>query len=171
MFSKTDKSSAPQNPGQPQSQPLVPQQPARGAQASARAPGTPSLISNNLTITGNIKTDGEVQIDGTVEGDVHCGALTVGEQASITGEIVADRIVVHGNVSGRIRARQVQLATTAHVIGDVYHDTLSIEAGAFLEGHCKRNDSGEGRGRAEPKLGQPAAAKPAQPAAGSGTAS
>lgn len=157
MFSKTDKTGTPASTGQPQSQPLVPPgQGSRPAQqaASPRAAGAPSLISNNLTITGNLKTDGEIQIDGNIEGDVHCGALTVGEKAAITGEIVADRIVVHGNVSGRIRARQVQLATTAHVVGDIYHDSLQIEAGAFLEGHCKRNDSGSG-GRAEPKLSTP----------------
>ncbi len=158
MFSKTDKSGS----GQPESQPVVPPQNRQGQAAAAprgNAGGAPSLISNNLTVTGNMKTEGEIQIDGTIEGDVHCGALTVGEKASITGEIVADRIIVHGTVSGRIRARQVQLATTAHVIGDVYHDTLAIEAGAFLEGHCKRNDS-SGGAKAEPKLSTPAA-KPA----------
>ncbi|MEQ9643792.1 MAG: polymer-forming cytoskeletal protein [Alphaproteobacteria bacterium] len=158
MFSKTDKQGS-QPAGQPQSQPLVPAQGQGSAAPRGGASGAPSLISNNLTVTGNMKTEGEIQIDGTIEGDVHCGALTVGEKASITGEIVADRIIVHGNVSGRIRARQVQLATTAHVIGDVYHDTLAIEAGAFLEGHCKRNDSSGGT-KTEPKLSTPAA-KPA----------
>jgi cytoskeletal protein CcmA (bactofilin family) len=162
MFSKTDKTGTPSGSGQPQSQPLVP--PSQGGRAPAagaapRAAGAPSLISNNLTITGNMKTDGEIQIDGQIEGDVHCGALTVGEKATITGEVVADRIIVHGNVSGRIRARQVQLATTAHVVGDIYHDSLQIEAGAYLEGHCKRNDSGGAK--AEPKLSTP---KPAESA-------
>lgn len=158
MFSKTDKSGTP-SASQPQSQPLVPpSQSGRPAATTAapRAAGAPSLISNNLTITGNLKTEGEIQIDGQVEGDVHCGALTVGEKATITGEIVADRIIVHGSVNGRIRARQVQLAASAHVVGDIYHDSLQIDAGAFLEGHCKRNDTGSG-GKAEPKLSSPAA--------------
>lgn len=160
MFSKTDKSGTSQAAGQPQSEPLAPAQGRQAQPAAARpagAAGAPSLISNNLTVTGNMKTEGEIQIDGSIEGDVHCGALTVGEKASITGEIVADRIIVHGTVSGRIRARQVQLATTAHVIGDVYHDTLAIEAGAFLEGHCKRNDSSGTAGKSEPKLSTPKA--------------
>ena len=169
MFSKTDKTGTPTGSGQPQTQPLVPpSQGGRAAPATSAAPraaGAPSLISNNLTITGNLKTDGEIQIDGQVEGDVHCGALTVGEKATITGEIVADRIIVHGNVNGRIRARQVQLATSAHVVGDIYHDTLQIEAGAFLEGHCKRNDSGAG-GKTEPKLSTPKPASEGAPATG-----
>ena len=30
------------------------------------------------------------------------------------------------------------MAKTAHVIGDILHENLSIETGAFLEGLCKR---------------------------------
>jgi cytoskeletal protein CcmA (bactofilin family) len=41
------------------------------------------------------------------------------------------------------------LAKTAQVNGDIWHDSLAIEAGAYLDGHCKRNDT------------QPAAAAPA----------
>jgi len=32
----------------------------------------------------------------------------------------------------------VTLASTAHVTGDVVHEDLSIDKGAFLEGHCQR---------------------------------
>lgn len=127
MFSKSDKTPD--------------RTPERRATARAAANATPSLISNNLKITGNLKTEGEVQIDGSIDGDVACGKLTIGEQAMIAGEITADEVVVHGKVTGRIRARSVQLARTAEVIGDIWHDTLSIDAGAFIEGHCKRNGS------------------------------
>jgi cytoskeletal protein CcmA (bactofilin family) len=27
---------------------------------------------------------------------------------------------------------------SAHVVGDILHEDLSIEKGAFLEGHCRR---------------------------------
>ena len=79
----------------------------------------PSLISANLQIVGNLRSQGEVQIDGTVDGDVAANALTIGERATINGEIVADDVVVRGRVNGRIRARKVQLVKSAHVVGDI----------------------------------------------------
>ncbi len=111
----------------------------------------PSLISANLKVTGNLNTEGELQIDGMVEGDIACKKLTVGETAIISGEIVADDIEVRGKVQGRIRARAVLLTKSANVTGDVWHDTLSIEAGAFLDGHCKRNDSAAPKEVARPR--------------------
>ncbi|MDP6346699.1 MAG: polymer-forming cytoskeletal protein [Alphaproteobacteria bacterium] len=103
----------------------------------------PSLISTDLSITGNLQTPGEVQLDGTVDGDVGCGKLMIGEKAMVSGEITADEVVVRGRVTGRIKARTVQLTKSAKVIGDIWHDTLAIEAGAYLEGHCKRNDAAQ----------------------------
>lgn len=117
---------------------------------------TPSLVSANLNVTGNLQTDGEIQIDGNVEGDVTCKKLTVGDTAVISGEIMADEVEVRGRVQGRIRSRAVLLTKSAQVVGDVWHDSLSIEAGAFLEGHCKRNDS------AAPKQAAQPAPKPAE---------
>ncbi len=101
----------------------------------------PSLISAGLEIEGNLKTDGELQIDGVVHGDVDAGVLTVGEQARIDGEIMADEVLVRGQVDGQIRATKVSLAKTARVIGDVMHEALSMEAGAFLTGHCRHADN------------------------------
>jgi cytoskeletal protein CcmA (bactofilin family) len=100
----------------------------------------PSLISANLQIVGNLKSEGEVQIDGRVDGDVAAISLVIGDRADIHGEVIADDVSVRGAVHGRIRARNVQLAKTAHVVGDIWHETLAIEAGAFVEGHCKRSD-------------------------------
>ena len=60
----------------------------------------------------------------------------MGEKASISGQVEADEVVSRGKGIGRGKAHSVQLAKTANVIGDIWHDTLVIEAGAFLEGHC-----------------------------------
>ena len=100
----------------------------------------PSLVSANLNVTGNLKTDGEIQIDGNVEGDVTCKKLMVGDTAVISGEIKADEVEVRGRVQGQIRSRSVLLTKSAQVVGEVWYDSLSIEAGAFLDGHCKRNN-------------------------------
>ncbi len=101
-------------------------------------PAVPSILSTDMRIVGDLVSEGEIQIDGTVEGDIRSKKLLIGEPASITGEVIADMIEVFGSVTGQIKARSVILAKTAHVIGDIHHEDLSIEKGAFLEGHCKR---------------------------------
>ncbi|MCG8510983.1 MAG: polymer-forming cytoskeletal protein, partial [Rhodospirillales bacterium] len=73
-----------------------------------------------------------------VEGDIRSKVLLVGEPASIKGEIIAETIEVFGTINGQIKAESVTLAKTAHVVGDILHENLAIEKGAFLEGHCKR---------------------------------
>jgi cytoskeletal protein CcmA (bactofilin family) len=101
----------------------------------------PSLISGDMRITGDLKCSGEVQIDGTVIGDIECGRLMIGENATVEGEITAKEVVIRGQINGLIKAQSVELAKTARVTGDVWHDSLAIEAGAFLDGHCRRNEA------------------------------
>ena len=101
-------------------------------------PSPPSLVSRDLMIVGNMKSDGEIQIDGSVEGDIRCKTLLIGESAHIKGEIIAETVVVHGTLNGQIQSRSVTLANSSHVVGDILHENLSIETGAFLEGHCRR---------------------------------
>ena len=100
----------------------------------------PSLISSDLEIVGNLTTPGEVQLDGTIEGDITCEKLMVGERACVTGHVRADEVVVRGKIIGNVKANNVELAKSAHVVGDIWHDTLAIDAGAYLEGHCRHND-------------------------------
>jgi len=105
-------------------------------QQQANQPRTvPSIISADLQIVGDLESAGEVQIDGEVSGDIRAKILLVGESAVITGEIFADTVRVHGRINGQIKAKFVNLAKTAHVVGDILHENLSIQEGAFLEGH------------------------------------
>lgn len=101
-------------------------------------PAPPSIISRDLKIVGDMLSEGEIQVDGTVNGDIRTRILIVGETAKIKGEIVAETVRILGAVDGQIKAKVVILAATAHVVGDIMHEDLSIETGAFLEGHCKR---------------------------------
>ena len=105
---------------------------------SVQESSPPSLISKDIKIVGNLSSEGEIHIDGAVDGDIRTKSLLVGETANIKGEIVADSLSVHGTINGQIKARSVNLAKTARVIGDILHEDLTIETGAFLEGHCKR---------------------------------
>jgi cytoskeletal protein CcmA (bactofilin family) len=116
-----------------------PQVPARPGAQTRRATGVTSVIGADLSITGNLESTGEVQIDGEVQGDVHADRIVVGEQAMITGALVADEIVIRGNVQGSIRGNNVVFQASSRVEGDVFHKTLTLEQGAYFEGKSRRS--------------------------------
>ena len=101
--------------------------------------GPPSIVSINLHVKGDLKSEGEIQIDGTVDGNVTALSITIGENGSVNGEIISGKILIRGKVKGEIHSQEVQLSKSAHVIGDIHHDSLGIESGAYVEGLCKRS--------------------------------
>ena len=103
-----------------------------------RKVSAPTIISNGLTVSGNLDSDGEVQIDGIVEGDIKSVRLSIGQNGKIVGSVQAERVLVRGRINGQIRAQEVTLTRTAQVKGDIHHETLSIEPGAKIDGHCRR---------------------------------
>ncbi len=112
--------------------------------ANRPAPRTaPSLLGTDLTITGDIVSEGDLQIDGKVIGDVKSVSLTIGEKAQVKGEIVCDKALIHGSVSGRVTAKDVYLSKSAKIVGDIHHDLVAIERGAFVDGQIRRRQSGQ----------------------------
>lgn len=108
--------------------------------SSMKSAGVPSIISADVILRGNINSGGEVQLDGVLEGDIKSSMLIVGEKASVKGEIICENVIVRGRVEGGIRAKQVALAATAHIVGDILHSSLSVESGAHFEGNCRHSD-------------------------------
>lgn len=99
-----------------------------------------SVLSSDLHVSGNLKTTGDIQVEGTVEGDIRAHLLTIGESATIKGEVTADDVVVNGRIIGRVRGLKVRLTATARVEGDIIHKTIAIESGAHFEGSVQRQD-------------------------------
>ena len=113
------------------------------ANAKRSGPGklVPSIIGEDLTVVGNISSKGEIQVDGQIQGDVHCGSLLLGDKSQITGGVVAEDVVVRGHVIGSIRGLRVTLQSQSHVEGDIFHQSLAIEQGAYFEGKSRRSDN------------------------------
>jgi cytoskeletal protein CcmA (bactofilin family) len=151
MFSKP-KITDPIEPARPM--PTAPSAPAPGApafeSAAPKAKPAPSTISSDLTVVGNVHTTGDMQVDGKIEGDIRAHMLTVGENAVISGEIVADDVVIHGHIRGRVRGLKVRLTSSAKVEGDIIHKTIAIESGAHFEGSVQRRDDPLGEAKAAP---------------------
>ena len=91
-----------------------------------------STISEDLTITGNVTSTGELHLDGRIHGDVHCVSLVLGETARLEGNVVAEDVMVRGHLIGSVRALRVMLQSQAHVEGNLFHKSLSIEQGTHF---------------------------------------
>ncbi|MEM6482011.1 MAG: polymer-forming cytoskeletal protein [Pseudomonadota bacterium] len=134
--------------------------------AAPKAKPPASVLSTDLHVTGNLKTTGDVQVEGTIEGDIRAHLLTVGEAATIKGEVIADDVVINGRIVGRVRGLKVRLTSTARVEGDIIHKTIAIESGAHFEGSVQRQDDPLNSGAKPSAAPPPAAVKPAAPAKG-----
>src|SRR6267142_5288868 len=65
------------------------------------------LLSRGVSIVGSVKFHDQLLIDGEVKGDINStGTLTIGEHASIKGEIRSKSVTVQGTVEGNIFATE-----------------------------------------------------------------
>ncbi len=102
-----------------------------------------SVISKDLTIVGSalrIVSMGELVIEGSVAGDVFGEEIKIGPEAVVSGGVNARNVTVDGTVSGKITAISVALNPTANVSAEIYHNSLTIHAGAMFEGQSRRSD-------------------------------
>ncbi len=109
--------------------------------SNRRRVSVPSILSSDLQVVGKLESMGDMQIDGQIEGNVRCKSLVVGRHGIIKGEIIADEITVSGRVNGDIRGRKVELLSSAEVEGDILHEFLVVQSGAFLNGNCRHSEN------------------------------
>ena len=98
----------------------------------------PSIISAHTEMTGSLTTTDEMHVYGKIKGDVRAAAITVCAGAMVTGDLIAETIVVDGAVEGRIEAQHVLLRAGATVKGEIMHGSLGIDTAAVFEGTIKR---------------------------------
>lgn len=161
MFSKS-KINEPAKPAADEKAPMTLSTPSSTPspsefKAAAPKPKPPaSTLSADLHITGNIKTSGDINVEGSVDGDIRAHLLTIGESATVKGEVTADDVVINGRIIGRVRGLKVRLTATARVEGDIIHKTIAIESGAHFEGSVQRQDDPLNPNRQGAKPGQAA---------------
>ena len=136
------------------SQSKQPETKAAAASAPAPAPRPastePSIISADLRVVGDLHCSGDLQVKGNVEGDIQGQSVTIGEGAQVKGSVRAKTVHIAGSIKGQIEAPAVTVARSARVQGDIVHQTLAIEAGAFLDGNCRRLENKSAGGSVSP---------------------
>lgn len=108
-----------------------------GATSKTGVPAMASVIRKDIRVVGDVICSGDVQLDGIVEGNLQSRGATISEGAHVQGSVSAENVRILGSVTGQVRGNNVMLAKTAKVIGDILHQSLAIEPGAFLDGQCR----------------------------------
>ena len=97
-----------------------------------------STIGADLSITGNLVSTGELHVEGSIQGDIQGVNILIKNSAKITGTITGQDVIIHGEVMGSVKAEKVVLASSCRLEGDIFHQSLSIEQGAYFEGKSRR---------------------------------
>ena len=98
-----------------------------------------ALLGRGSEFEGKLTFEGTVRIDGKFTGSIMTGdVLVVGEGAKLSAEITCGTIIVHGEVTGNIRAKNaVELHHPAKVRGNIESPSLMVEKGVMFEGQSK----------------------------------
>ena len=111
---------------------------ARRLSKSTTGAPVPSIVSENTKVKGDILSDGIIHVDGAVEGDVSCDELIIGVKGSVSGSVTANNLQLYGALKGKALVDNLFIAKSAKLIGDAAHNTIAIEPGAYIDGHCIR---------------------------------
>ena len=96
-----------------------------------------SVISKALKITGQLESTEDIQIDGEIDGDVRGVGVKIGQNAKVKGTVYGEEVELAGSIEGKIEAKKVVLTGTARMTGDVVHQDIKIESGAYVSGNLK----------------------------------
>jgi cytoskeletal protein CcmA (bactofilin family) len=98
----------------------------------------PTIITAEMTILGDLQSQGDVQVEGRVVGQIKVNRLILAEGASVTGDIFAKEARICGTLKGSVHGEMVTVTETGRIMGDIFHELLSIQTGGQWEGSCHR---------------------------------
>jgi cytoskeletal protein CcmA (bactofilin family) len=95
-----------------------------------------TVIGPSVKVEGDFVGEGDIVVEGTVVGNLKTnGNLRVGPQADITAHVSAANAFIAGKITGDVSVIGVlEIASTASISGDVSCASISVEAGATLNG-------------------------------------
>jgi cytoskeletal protein CcmA (bactofilin family) len=95
-----------------------------------------NVLANDVEIKGTIKFENELIFDGKIEGEIISeGALVIGKNAEVRGEVKTKAVTVHGTVFGNITVTEkAELKASSQLTGDLKATRIIIEEGATFIG-------------------------------------
>ena len=122
-------------------------------QKQSKSANIDTLIGPKTRINGDVEFTGGLHLDGYITGDVKGDSkqgtfLSVSEQGSIEGSVIAPSVILNGIVKGDIDASdRVELGSKARVLGNVHYTIIETAVGAQINGKLiHRANPGTGKG-------------------------
>lgn len=98
----------------------------------------PSIIVSDLNISGDLVSQGSIEIGGRVNGNVKCNNVVIRKESKVSGDIVADHLVIKGVVVGTITADHVVIDETGVFEGQINYKDITTRPGACINGIMKK---------------------------------
>ncbi|MGH8144086.1 MAG: bactofilin family protein [Steroidobacteraceae bacterium] len=101
-----------------------------------RVGASPSLLAAGTDLVGDIQTSGALIVSGRVRGNGRIdGELSMSTGAHWEGDVLAQRAVIAGRISGSITvADKIEIAASAVIQGRVTARTIAMARGATIDG-------------------------------------
>ncbi len=97
-----------------------------------------TIIGPSVKVEGNFIGSGNVVVEGVVNGSIKTTKdLRIGDRAKVKADVDAANVVISGEVHGNVKSGgRLELTPTARVFGNVETGSLTVAAGAILNGKC-----------------------------------
>ena len=92
-----------------------------------------SHLGKTVRIDGVLDSEGELYLHGSISGRINAETLILCPEVAFEGDIVAHDVQIGGRLNGRVFVVNVTLTATAHVTGRIFHHTIQVAKGAFVD--------------------------------------
>ena len=138
-----------------------------GPGAGKSGPAELSFFARDVVVEGDVTSGAQIHVEGRIAGNVRCARLCQSESGTIAGDILADEARIAGEVEGTVSAGTLVVEASARITGDVTYETISIAAGARIDGRLARRQAlAAGADAGVVIIATPAGAEPGEPIAG-----
>jgi len=99
------------------------------------------ILNSDVELKGTLKFAGELTFDGKLDGDITSdGALNLGDNAVVKGNLNINSVVLRGKVNGNVTAKEkIEIKAKTELFGDIRSPKLVIEEGVTFVGKSEVN--------------------------------
>jgi len=98
-----------------------------------------TLVGKGTTFEGALTSTESICVEGNVKGKVVSeGSVVIGENGVVEADVIADVVLLGGEVHGNIIAKtKLEITTSGKLRGDIKTGSLVIAEGVMFEGKCQ----------------------------------
>lgn len=101
-----------------------------------------TVIGPGTKLEGTLQATGIIRVDGFIQGKIATsGDIIVGKEGRVNAEIEAENLVIIGEVTGNIVAKNtLEIKKGGFLRGDISAAKVIVEEDSFFDGKCSMPD-------------------------------